>query len=126
MSTRASTTAAKGGEARAIRSLVARHKLIALGVAAVIAFMVAMFVIAAVGDKAGAVSDSTTCTQWGSANQNQQAAYGRLYIREHGPISRAHGTPASVITAINNGCTLAYGDDVSDTTTVLQAINGTF
>jgi hypothetical protein len=126
LSTSASTTAAKGGETRAILSLAGQHKLITLGIAAVLAFMVAMFVVAAVGGKAGAVSDSTTCTQWGSANQDQQAAYGRLYIREHGPISGARRSPASVITAINNECALAYGDDVSDTTTVLQAIKGDF
>jgi hypothetical protein len=109
-----------------VRGLIARHKLAASGVAALFAVLLATILVAAFGSKAGAVSDSTTCTQWGAANQNRQAAYARLYIREHGPLQGGATSPASVITAINYGCTEAYGDDVSDTTTVVQAISGNF
>jgi hypothetical protein len=78
------------------------------------------------GPKAGAVSDSTTCTQWGSANQVQQAAYAKLYVKEHGPLRGGATSPSKVIAAINDGCARAYGDDVSDTATVTQAISGNF
>jgi len=88
--------------------------------------MVALILIPLLGSTARAVSDSTTCTQWGSANQRQQAAYARLYLEEHGPLRGARGSPASVLTAINDGCAQAFGDDVSDTTTVVQAITGRF
>jgi hypothetical protein len=126
VSTGASTAAAKGPESWTVRGLLVRHKLAALGLAAIIAFMLAMFLLAALGPKAGAVSDSTTCTQWGSANQVQQAAYAKLYVREHGPLRGGGTSPAKVIAAINAGCARAYGDDVSDTATVTQAISGNF
>jgi hypothetical protein len=94
--------------------------------AAICAAFVVPFVLVAVGSKAGAVTDATTCTQWGSADQTRQTEYGQLYLREHGPVPRWGGTPADVINAINSGCDVAYGDDVADTATVVQAIRGTF
>ncbi|HZO77626.1 MAG TPA: hypothetical protein VFB39_06245 [Solirubrobacteraceae bacterium] len=125
MSTGASAAAAKDSEF-SVRSLLMRHKLFALGLAAAVALMLAMILVAVLGPKGGAVTDSTTCTQWGSANQALQAAYGRLYLKEHGPLPGGGSSPSKVIAAINNGCTQAYGDDVSDTATVRQAISGGF
>ncbi len=122
----ASTTAAKDGELWSIRGLFARHKLVASAAAAVVALLLATIIVPIVGAKGGAVGDSTTCTQWGSANVDQQAAYGRLYLREHGPPRGGGNSAAGVIAAINNGCAHAYADDVSDTTTVVQAISGRF
>ncbi len=110
-----------------LRSLIGDHKPAALGTVVVLAVLVAMVVVPAFGAKGGAVSDSTTCTQWGSANVDQQDSYARLYIREHGPVSPRWGQPpASVINAINAGCTQAFGENVSDTATVTQAIARTF
>jgi hypothetical protein len=110
-----------------IRSLIAGHKPAALAAAAVLAVLVAMVVVPALGAKGGAVSDSTTCTQWGSANVDQQTTYARLYVREHGDVSPRWGQPpASVINAINAGCTQAFGENVSDSATVVQAIARTF
>jgi hypothetical protein len=136
MSTSASTRRAGQGasttppgdsfEPWTLRGLIAKHKLGALIVAGICAAFVVPFVFVAIGSKAGAVTDATTCTQWGSANQTRQAAYGRLYLSEHGPVPRWGGTPADVINAINSGCDVAYGDDVGDTATVVQAIRGTF
>jgi hypothetical protein len=122
----ASTAAPKDAEMWTIRGLLARHKLVALAVAVVVAVMLAMILLAAFGPKAvNVVSDTTTCTGWGSANQDQQAAYGRLYLREHGPLRGVGGnSPASVIQTINYRCGMAYGEDVSDTTTLVQAISG--
>ena len=126
LSTRARTAAPQGSEPPTVRGLIARYPLAAAAVAAGIAVMLALILIPLLGSKAGAVSDSTTCTQWGSANQKQQAAYARLYLREHGPIPGWGGSPANVLTAINDECAQAYGDDVSDTTTLAQAISGRF
>jgi hypothetical protein len=128
LSTRATgTRIGDVGETWTIRGLVAAHKAVALGVAAVIAVMVAMILVAALGATGGAVSDATTCTQWGSANVDQQDAYARLYVGEHGSVSPRWGpAPAGVINAINAGCAQAFGEDVSDTATVVQAISRNF
>jgi hypothetical protein len=110
-----------------IRGLLATHRTLALGVAAAIAVSVALILIAALGAQGGAVSDATSCTQWGSANVNQQAAYARLYVGEHGPVSARWGpAPAGVINAINAGCAQAFGEGVSDSVTVVQAISRDF
>ncbi|MGH2849722.1 MAG: hypothetical protein ACRDLP_03805 [Solirubrobacteraceae bacterium] len=110
-----------------LRGLIASHKAVALGVAALIAVMAATFLAAALGAKAGAVTDSTTCTQWGSANVDRQAAYSRLYLREHRPVSPRWGpAPVGVINAINAGCDQAFGEDVSDSVSVVQAISRNF
>jgi len=110
-----------------IRSLVASHKAAALVIAAVCIGTVAIFLFVALGPKAGAVTDSTTCAQWGSTNVTEQDAYARLYVREHGPVSSRWGpAPTGVVNAINAGCYQAFGEDVSDTATVVQAISRSF
>jgi hypothetical protein len=99
----------------------------ALAGAAVLALMVAIILVAALGAKGGAVTDATTCDQWSSANVLRQDAYARLYVREHGPVSPRWGPlPTGVINAINAGCDQAFGEDVDDTTTVVEAISGNF
>lgn len=114
-------------EAWTIRGLVARHRAATAGVAAVIVAMVALILVAALGAKGGAVSDATTCTQWGSANINRQDDYARLYVGEHGPVSPRWGpSPTGVVNAINAGCAQAFGEGVSDTVTVVQAISRNF
>jgi hypothetical protein len=123
----AQTTRPREGRPWTTRRLIAQHKRAALGVAALIVVMLAAILVPVLGSKGQpAASDSTTCSEWGSANQSQQVAYARLYLTEHGPLSDGDASPAGVITAINNGCAQAYGDDVSDTTTVVQAISGNF
>lgn len=109
-----------------MRGLIRGHKKAALVVLALCVLMLVPLALAAVGSKAGAVTDATTCTQWGSANQTRQSAYGRLYLAEHGAVPKYGGSPQAVINAINFGCGVAYGDDVADTATVVQAIRGTF
>jgi hypothetical protein len=109
-----------------IRGLIAGHKRAASFAAAAVVVMVALILVAALSAKAGPVTDATTCTQWGSANVNRQHAYAGLYVREHGPVPRWGASPVMVINAINAGCFQAYGDDVDDTTTVIQAISGNF
>jgi hypothetical protein len=128
LSTRATGTRTDDlGRAWTIRGLIAAHKAVALAILAVVALMVAMILAAALGARGGSVGDATTCTQWGSANVNQQDAYARLYVNEHGPVSPRWGPePTGVINAINAGCAQAFGEDVSDTATVVQAISRTF
>ena len=109
-----------------IRGLIGSHKRATLVVAAGLVVMVALILVAALGAKAGPVTDATTCTEWGSANVDQQHAYALLYVKEHGPVPRWGASPTLVINAINAGCFQAYGDDVSDTTTLVQAISGNF
>jgi hypothetical protein len=110
-----------------LRGLVASHKVASLIAAALCAVTVAVLALVVLGPKAGAVTDSTTCAQWSSANVNQQAAYARLYVQEHGPVSPRWGpVPTGVINAINAGCYQAFGEDVSDTATVVQAVSRDF
>jgi hypothetical protein len=124
-----SASATRPGEddrAWTIWGLVAAHKLATLAGVAVCAALVAMIAVAALGPKGGAVTDATSCSQWGSANQDRQSAYARRYIKEHGVLAAAGTAPASVITAINNGCMKAFSEDVSDSVNVVQAISGNF
>jgi hypothetical protein len=109
-----------------VRGLVAGHKRATLFLGASLVLMVALIALATLAAKGGSVTDSTSCTQWGSANVNQQQAYARLYVKEHGAIPRWGSSPAMVINAINAGCFQAYGEDVSDSTTLVQAISGNF
>jgi hypothetical protein len=89
--------------------------------------MVAVFVMTALGARAGAITDNTTCGQWASANVNRQNAYARLYVREHRPLSAKWGpVPIGVINAINAGCYQAWGEGVEDSTTVVRAISRQF
>ena len=78
-----------------MRSLIASHKAASLVIAAALcAVTVAVLALVLLGPKAGAVTDSTTCAQWGSTNVNQQDAYARLYVKEHGPVSATLGARA--------------------------------
>lgn len=110
-----------------IRGLIASHKIASSVIAALCAVTVAVLLLVTLGPKAGGVMDSTTCAQWGSTNVNAQDAYARLYVREHGPVSAGWGpSPAGVVNAINAGCYQAFGEDVSDTATVVQAVSRSF
>ncbi len=110
-----------------VRGLIASHKAASLVIAALCAVTVGAFALIALGPRAAAVTDGTTCAQWGSTNVNGQDAYATLYVSEHGPVSPRWGpAPAGVINAINAGCYQAFGEDVSDQATVVQAISRDF
>jgi hypothetical protein len=110
-----------------IRGLIASHKVVSLAIAGLCALMVAYFALIALGPRAGAATDKTTCAQWSSLNVNRQDAYARLYVTEHGSVSPRWGpAPVGVIDAINAGCYQAFGEGVSDTATVVQAISRDF
>ena len=121
------TPAASDGAPWTMRGLIASHKAASLVIAALCVVTVATFGLVTLGPRAGAVTDRTTCAQWGSTNVNEQAAYARRYVAEHGPVSPRWGpAPTGVINAINAGCYQAFGEDVSDTATVVQAISRSF
>lgn len=106
---------------------MAAHRRASLVIAALLVLAVAYFALIAIGPKAGAVTDRTTCEQWASTNVDGQDAYAKLYVSEHGNVSPRWGpAPTGVINAINAGCYQAYGEDVADTTTVVQAISRDF
>ncbi len=105
-----------------LRKLLAKHKLFALCAAASVALMLAMLLFAVFGPKAGTVTDSTSCSQWGSTNQVRQADYARLYVREHGPLSDGASSVGAVEGAINSGCMIAYENDEETTVSVLESI----
>ena len=110
-----------------IRGLIASHKMASFVIAAIGTVTVVVLALVLLGPKAGAVTDRTTCQQWGSTNVNQQDAYARLYVKNHGPVSPRWGpAPVGVINAINAGCYQAFGEDVSDRATVVQAISRDF
>jgi hypothetical protein len=110
-----------------LRGLIASHKIASGIIAALCVATVAVLLLVVLGPKAGAVTDSTTCAQWGSTNVTAQDAYAKLYISEHGRVAAAWGPAGQgVINAINAGCYQAFGEDVSDTATVVQAISRSF
>lgn len=112
-----------GDERWTTRALIARHRRLSIAAVAVFVVMVVTIVLGITGSSRGAVSDTTSCSGWGSANQNQQQAFAALYIREHGALPSGATDLASVEAAINKGCMQAYGSDVADTVNVYQAIN---
>jgi hypothetical protein len=107
-----------------VRALFARHKAFGIGALALLAVLIAFTAVGVLAASPLVVSDSTTCTDWGSANYNQQHAYALRYVREHGSLPGGGRAPASVVAAITNGCTQAYANDVEDTVTLVQAVKG--
>jgi hypothetical protein len=110
------------GEMWNTRTLIARHKLGALIGLVLLILLLVIMVGGVLTSHPVVVSDSTTCTAWGSANQSQQLAYGERYVREHGPLPGGVTAPAQVVAAVNSGCYLAYSNDVEDNVNVVQAI----
>ena len=108
------------------RAIFARHRRLALASIGTVVIMAALLVVALMSSSAGAVSDRTTCSAWSTANQDQQAAYAGLYVREHGVPKGATAAPASIEAKINTGCMQSFGSDAEDTVTVYQAINNQY
>jgi hypothetical protein len=76
--------------------------------------------------KAGALSDSSTCSAWTSATQAQQTAYANLYISEHGSTVSGGLAAGSVESAINGDCNHAADLGEADDISVLAALNHAF
>jgi hypothetical protein len=121
-STDGAAAADQAGQVWTTRALFARHKL--LGIIAIVGLILLLAIIVGgiVASSSVAVSDSSTCSTWSSANQTEQEAYARRYLREHGAPPGGATTAAAVVVAINTGCTDAFDNDTQDTITVVQAI----
>jgi hypothetical protein len=106
------------------RALFARHKVIGISAVALVVLLIAIIVGGILAGSTVVVSDSSTCATWSSANQTQQLAYGRRYLREHGALPSGAGSPTSVVAAINTGCTQAFDNDAEEDVSVVQAVKG--
>ncbi len=104
------------------RALVAQHKLAALAGLVVLALLLVIVVGGILTAQPVVVSDSTSCTTWGSASQTQQLAYARRYASKRGPLAGGVTDPARIVAAINAGCAEANVNDVEDQVNVVQAL----
>jgi hypothetical protein len=89
---------------------------------ALIVLLIAIILGGILASSTVAVTDSSTCATWSSANQTEHDAYGKRYVREHGPLPNGSRSPAGVAAAIDAGCTQAFTNDTEDDVTVVQAI----
>ena len=115
--------AGEAGETWTTWGLISKHRIAAAAGIVLLILLLVIIVGGILSAQPVVVSDSTTCTSWGSTNQTQQRAYALRYVREHGSLANGARDPASVVAAINNGCGEAYVNDVEDNVTVVQAIN---
>jgi hypothetical protein len=114
----------RSAEVWTTRALFARHKLIGICAVALLVLLVVIILAGVMGSSTVVVSDTSTCATWSSANQTQQLAYGRRYIREHGALPSGAPSPTDVVAAINTGCTQAFDNDAEEDVTVVVAIKG--
>lgn len=112
----------RGAEVWTTRALFARHKVLGIGAVALLVLLFAIILAGILGTNTVVVSDASTCATWGSANQTRQLAYGQRYVREHGPLPGGDRSPASVVAAIDAGCTQAFDNDAEEDVNVVQAI----
>jgi len=106
--------------------LLLRHRAVSLALLAVLVLFAALIVPEMIGAGSLKITDATSCSTWGASNQLKQDAYARRYVKRHGPLRNGATAPASVVTAINSGCTAAFGYDEADNVTVAQAIKGQY
>ncbi len=121
-STEGAAPASQAAQVWTTRALFARHKVIGISAVLLVALLLAIIVGGVLASTTSVVNDKSTCATWSSANQTQQQAYAERYLREHGALPNGSSNPASVVAAINTGCTDAFNNDVQDTITVVQAI----
>ncbi len=121
-STERAAPAAQAAEVWTTRALFARHKLVGISAVALLVLLLAIVVGGLLASSPVVVSDSSTCSTWSSANQSTQHAYAVRYVQEHGPLRDGATAPATVVAAINAGCTEAFDNDVQDNVTVVHAI----
>jgi hypothetical protein len=112
----------RGAEVWTTRALFARHKVLGIGAVALLILLIAIILGGILASNTVVVSDSSTCATWSAAKQTEQLAYGRRYVRDHGALPGGARNPASVVTAINTGCTQAFDNDAQEDVTVVQAI----
>lgn len=105
-----------------LRGAVQAHKRATAAAVLLLAALVAIVIVSALGSRVSRITDSTPCSVWGSAPQNQRDAYSALYVKQHGPLPSGASDAPTIEGVIDDGCTMAYGFDEADTVTVLQAV----
>jgi hypothetical protein len=121
-STERAAPADQTAEVWTTRALFARHRRVGLSAVALLVLFLAIIVGGLFASSPAVVRDSSTCSTWSSANQSAQQAYAVRYVREHGPLPSGATSPATVVAAINAGCTEAFDNDVQDNVTLVHAI----
>jgi hypothetical protein len=92
---------------------------------ALLLIVIAVFAVPAVSS-GGSLSDSSSCSQWGAATPTQQAAYARLYEREHEAGLSGAVSATNIASAITQACTHAAYLGESDDVSVIAGINHQF
>lgn len=104
------------------RALLFQYKRVSLALLVLLVGFAAILAVETAGAGSLKISDSTSCSAWSSATPKQQSAYARLYVKRHGALPSGSTDPASIETAVNDGCIQAFSFDEADTISVLQAI----
>jgi hypothetical protein len=114
-------------ERPSVRTIVRRHKAATAGAIAVVLVLLGAMVAAALPSaKAGALTDSSTCSAWSSATQAQRSAYAHLYITEHGSSVSGGLGAANVESTINGDCNHAAYLGEADDISIVAALNHAF
>jgi hypothetical protein len=110
-----------------IRTIVRRHKAATAGAIVVVLVLIGAMVAAALPSaKAGALSDSSTCSAWSAATQAQQSAYAHLYVTEHASSVSGGLAAANVESTINGDCNHAAYLGEADDISIIAALNHAF
>jgi hypothetical protein len=112
----------RGAEVWTTRALFARHKVLGIGAVALLVALIAIILGGILASSTVVVNDASTCATWSAAKQTEQLAYGQRYVRAHGALAGGARDPASIVAAINAGCTKAFDNDAQEDVTVVQAI----
>jgi len=102
---------------------MSQHKRETAAVIVVVVLLVAFTAASALSSsRASALSDASTCSEWASAGQSQQAAYARLYVTEY----RSSRSTGSVESALSSACTHAAYLGEADDISLVAAMNHAF
>ncbi len=116
-----------GPEWLTLRTIVRRHKAATAGALAIVLVLIGVMAAAALPSaKAGALSDSSTCSAWSSASRAQQSGYAHLYITEHGAGVSGGLDAGSVESAIDGACNHAAYLGEADDIGLVAALNHAF
>jgi len=112
----------RGAQVWTTRALLARHRVLGIAAVVLLVLLVAIILGGILSSSTVVVNDSSTCATWSAAKQSEQLAYAQRYVRAHGALPGGAGDPASIVAAINAGCTQAFDNDAQEDVTVVQAI----
>ncbi len=113
-----------GPDGPSLKTIILRHRRATAAAIVVVVVLIGVMAAAALPSaKAGALADSSSCSQWTSATAAQQSAYAHLYITEHVSSALSAGNVESAInTDCNHAAYLGEADDIS----IVAALNHAF